>query len=324
MPARIACIASGLLVLCASAHLLASEPKKDALRSALPRLVRSQSAPQISDVVPPSSVRSEPTSSPGPISLQPQTIAIIILPGARVDLPLSDVYASARHVLERKTALRILPLDVLGMSGTKASIRVCAGNPSCFAQRVRTAATDVDLLLTIALDQITDQLLLALRVVDVQSEQAVGASAEEVPVGMSLAAGMEQQLSRVLPDSIWEQVGRLEVTSNPTNAEVSVGAFNCASPCVIRRMIPGTYPVTVRMLEFTPWQRVVTVSAGGTAHANAVLVAEEDERSITSSPLFWGAVGLVAIGAGVLTFFLAQPSDPQVDVCIATMPDQCN
>jgi len=267
---------------------------------------------------------SELSKASEPPPLKPRTIAIIILSGDKVGLPLSDVYSSARQVLEQRTALRILPLDVLGMSGRKAAIRACAGNPSCFAQRVRTAVADVDLLLTIALNQINDRLLMALRLVDIPSEQAIGASAEEVPVGMSVAGGMEQQLARVLPSSIWEQVGRLEVTSRPTNAEVAVGAFNCASPCVLRRLVPGTYPVSVRMPDFESWQRTVTIHAKGTAHANAVLIPRDDGESIVSSPLFWGAVGLVAVGAGVLTFFLAQPKDPQLDVCIATMPEQCN
>ena len=250
-------------------------------------------------------------------------IAVLILSGPQVGLPLSDVYAAARRALESHTALRVLPLDLLGMSDRETAIRECAGNPACFARRVRAVAADVDLLLTISLDQITDKLLLALRVVDVPSEQAIGASAEEVPLGMSLRGGMERQLPRVLPATIWNQIATVRVTSEPSSAEVVVGGYSCATPCTIRRILPGTYPVSVTKAGYDRWQGRVTLPARRTTNVQAAL-QEAASEGVLSSPYFWGAVGLVAVGVGILTFFLVQPGDDLVNVCIAANQDQCN
>ena len=260
-------------------------------------------------------------SSPA-TALRARRIAVLILSGPQVGIPLSDVYAAARRALESRTALRVLPVDLLGMSDREAAIRECAGNPACFARRVRAVTADVDLLLTISLDQISDKLLLALRLVDIPSEQAVGASAEEIPFGMSLLGGMERQLPRVLPGTIWDQVASVEVLTDPGNAEITVGRYNCASPCTIRRMVPGTYAVSVSKAGYEPWTGSVTIAARRKARVKATL-RESEEDSVLSSPYFWGAVGLVAIGAGILTFVLVQPGDQLVNVCIAGSPDLC-
>ena len=277
----------------------------------------------------PSPARGQATSPDLDVELAPsplkaRRIAVLILSGPQVGLPLSDIYLAARRALEARTALRVLPLDLLGMSGREAAIRECAGNPACFARRVRAVATDVDLLLTISLDQIRDKILLALRLVDIPSEQAIGASAEEVPMGMSLVGGMERQLPRVLPGTIWDQVATVRVESEPSTAEVTVGSYTCVSPCRLKRMVPGTYSVSVQKAGYETWRGTIVVAARRSARVQAVLREEESSSGILSSPYFWGAVGLVAVGAGILTFLLVQPGDQLVNVCIAGSQDQCN
>ena len=267
-------------------------------------------------------VLSDEVRAPDAPPVRPRRIAVLILSGPQVGLPLSEIYSSARRTLEARTALRVLPLDLLGMS-REAAIRECAGSPACFARRVRAVSSDVDLLLTISLEQISDQLLLALRLVDVPSERAVGASAEEVPVGMSLLGGMERQLPRVLPATIWDQVANVNVDSEPTNAEVTVGRYSCATPCRLRRLVPGTYPVSVSKAGYEPWTGIVSVAAKRSAQVRANL-QETESDGVLSSPYFWGAVGLAAVGAGILTFFLVQPDDQLINVCIAESQDSCN
>lgn len=260
---------------------------------------------------------------PQPPPLRPRRIAVLILSGPQVGLPLSDIYSAARRTLERRTALRVLPLDLLGMSDRDAAIRECAGNPACFARRVRGVAAGVDLLLTVSLDQISEKLLLALRLVDIPTEQAIGASAEELPFGMSLVGGMERQLPRVLPGTIWDQVASVEVTSEPSNAEVSVAGFNCATPCTVRRLVPGKYSVTVSKADHESWEGTVSVLARQTTRVRAELEPDDDD-GVLSSPYFWTAVGLVAVGAGVLTFLLVQPGDQLINVCISPSRDVCD
>ncbi len=258
-----------------------------------------------------------------PSPLRPRRIAVLILSSAQVGLPLSDVYASARRVLEGRTALQVLPLDLLGMSDREEAIRECAGNAACFARRVRAVAPDADLLLTISLDQISDNLLLALRLVDLPSKQAIGTSAEELPIGMSLSGAMERQLPQVLPGTIWDQVGRIEVDSEPSNAEVTVAGFNCASPCSLKRMVPGTYSVSISKAGYERWVSAVTVEPKRMARVKAILQESEGD-GVLSSPYFWSAVGIVAVGVGILTFFLAQPGDQLINVCISASQDQCD
>jgi len=248
-----------------------------------------------------------------------ETVAILILSGEEAGIPLSEVYAGARNAIERHTAINVAPLDAIGLAVREAAVRECAGKASCFARRVRGGSAN--LLLTVSVDRIDEGILLGLRLVDIESEQQIGATGDEIPAGMSMRGAMEQQLPDVFPQTVWDQIGVLVVDTTPNNAEVTVAGRSCASPCELKRLVPGTYEVTIRKAGYLDWSGPVTIEAGRTANLTQEL--QEPEGSIVKSPWLWGGIGLAAIGAGVAAFLLLRNDDRLVNVCIAPDPADC-
>lgn len=250
-----------------------------------------------------------------------ETVAILILSGEESGMPLSEVYAGARRAIEQHTAISVAPLDAIGLAVRDAAVRECAGKADCFAQKVRGGSAN--LLLTVSVDRIGEDqgLLLGLRLVDIESEQQIGAAGDEVPAGMSLLGAMEQQLPDVFPRSVWNQIGVLVVKTNPSNAEVTIAGRSCASPCELKRLVPGTYEASVRKAGYVDWTGPVTVVAQQTVTFEQTL--EEPEGGIASSPWLWGGIGLAAVGAGIAAFFLLRSDDRLVNVCIAPDPADC-
>ena len=268
-------------------------------------------------------------AAPVDLELAPQpapsvrTIAVLILSGEEAGVPLSEVYADARRAVETHTALRVAALDAIGLAEREAAIRECAGQGDCFARKVRAAATtQVDLLLTASIDRLDEGLLLGLRLVDIESGQQIGASGDEVPVGMSVLGAMERQLADVFPSDVWGQVADLRIETDPSNAEVSVAGRSCASPCELTRLFPGTYEVAAKKSGYLDWSGTVTLKAGGSGELVATL--QEPERSLVSNPLFWAGVVAGAAAIGLTTFLILRPTDHLVNVCVAEEPGLCD
>lgn len=260
--------------------------------------------------------KTEPDLSPGRL-LRPagKTVAILLISGGEVGVPSSEIYGNARQVVEAHTALNVAPLDVIGITEREAAIRDCAGNAKCFARRVRDTASNVNLLLTVSVDRLDDGYLLGFRLVDVATEQDLGAAGDEIPTGMSMLGAMEQQLPTVFPASVWDQIGALEIDSQPTAAEVTAAGRSCVSPCQLTRLTPGSYEVTIKKSGFLQWQGNAVVNPRETSRIEVKL--EEPAGGITSSPWFWVALGAVAVGGGVAAFFALRPSEKVVNLCIA-------
>ncbi|MCK6552824.1 PEGA domain-containing protein [Myxococcota bacterium] len=254
-----------------------------------------------------------------------RTVAILVLSGEEIGVPLSQIYSDARSVIEAHTALTVAPLDVISLDERAAVVRECAGRGACFAQKVRESATasNVSLLLTVSADRLDEGFLLGFRLVDVDTSRDVGAAGDEVPAGMSMLGAMEQQLPGVFPASIWDQISTVQVETTPANAEVTVGGRACASPCELTRMAPGGYEVTVRKAGFAPWTGSVTLDPRETSKVTATLEPLETSGGVLSSWVFWAAVGAVVVGGTAAAVVLAQPSDRVVSICIAEDRSLC-
>jgi hypothetical protein len=254
-----------------------------------------------------------------------RTVAILVLSGEEIGVPLSEIYANARSVIEGHTALTVAPLDVISLDERAAVVRECAGRGACFAHKVResASASNVGLLLTVSADRLEDGFLLGFRLVDVETSKDIGAAGDEVPTGMSMLGAMEQQLPSVFPSSVWGQIATVQVESTPTNAEVTVGGRSCVSPCELTRMMPGAYDVTVKKGGHAPWSSTVNLTAGETAKVQAALQLQEGSGGITSSWIFWTAIGAAVVGGAAVAVLATRPNDRVVTVCIAATRDQC-
>lgn len=283
------------------------------LATLLPSISSARAAP------PPPTAPPAPPAPPRSMSVKP--VAILLISGEEIGVPLSEIYSNARRVIESNTALPVAALDVISLDERAAAIRNCAGDARCFAAKVRATASNVGYLLTISADRLDEGFLLGFRLVDVETEREIGAAGDEIPVGMSMLGAMENQLPNVFPASIWGQIATLHIDSEPRVAEVTVGGRSCVSPCDLTRMPPGKYEVTIRKAGYLPWQGSVVLGARDTASVSTVL--KEAESKITSSPFFWGALGVLVAAGGVVSFLALRSTDRHVNICIAPDQRQC-
>ena len=251
-----------------------------------------------------------------------QTVAILILSGEEAGIPLSQLYGDARRVIEDNTPLNVAPLDVIALNQREAAIRDCAGKPECFAKKVRVSATShVDWLLTVSIDRLEDSTLIGLRLVDVGSAEEIGAAGDEVPLGMSMIGTMERQLPSVFGETVWGQIATLEVKTSPEGAEVTVAGRSCVSPCVLTRLPPRTYAISLKKTGYDPWEGNVTLAARETVRVEETLSAPPD--SIVTSPWLWSGVAIAAVGVGVALFFALRPVDTVVNICLTDNEARC-
>jgi hypothetical protein len=255
----------------------------------------------------------------------PKSVGIFVLSGEEVGTPISELYAAARRGIESETALDVAPLEVFPPSVRQTAIRQCAGDGACFAERVRQAGVDVDLLLLISADRIGEGILLGLRLVDLRlaaegKKPELAAVGEELPEGASLLRAMKDYLAGVFPKEIWGQVASVKVEANQPNAEVLVGATPCVSPCKLERMTPGQYEIVIRKAGYREWRGTIDLGSRQDETISATL--QEEEASLVANPLFWAAIiGAAAVGVGAV--FLLRPSNSPFEICVADSEEMC-
>lgn len=257
----------------------------------------------------------------------PKSLAIFVLSGEKVGAQMTDVYAVVRQGIEAETALEVAPLEVFPSTVRENAIRQCAGDPRCFAGKVREAGVQVDWLLLVSADRLGEGVLLGLRLIDLRLAAAnqppeLQAIGEQLPEGVSLLRAIKDYLAQVFPRDVWGQVASLKIEVDQPNAEVLVGQKTCVSPCSFARLAPGDYDVTVRKQGFVDFHKGLKLASRQDEVLNVALT--EEEGSLMASPFFWGAVGLGAAAATVLTVVLATAGSGKTTICITSNPELCD
>jgi hypothetical protein len=97
---------------------------------------------------------------------------------------------------------------------------------------------------------------------------------EFLPVGVKAEVtkgGEEEQSTPKAPESASEAKGSVNVSSNPTGADISVdGEFVGNSPATLK-LIAGKHTVTVKMSGYQDWSREINVQAGSEVQLSATL-----------------------------------------------------
>jgi len=102
---------------------------------------------------------------------------------------------------------------------------------------------------------------------------SVRRTVEFVPVGVKTdVAKQPEETAKTSDKSATEQLkGSVNVTSNPTGADVLLdGDFVGNSPAVLKPN-PGKHTITVKMSGFKEWTREITVQAGSELQLSATL-----------------------------------------------------
>lgn len=243
------------------------------------------------------------------------TVAVLILSEGQV--PLSEIYGTTRASLEAHTALRIAPLEAIGFEA-KEALRRCAGKPACFAEKLTSTSLTFDWLLSVSLDRSDAEMLVGLRLIDLERETELGAAGEIIQAPSLSTDSMSQVLGKVIPQNLWEQVAALVVESDPSGAEVHVANERCVSPCRLKRLLPGLYRVEVFSGGKKAFEQEVSLLAGREERIRADL--SEESAPIHESPWFWAAIGAGIIAVGVTGFVLLQDQEREVNLCF---PDGC-
>lgn len=256
-----------------------------------------------------------------PPTERPRSIAIFVLSGEKVGAQLTDVYAVVRQGIEAETALEVAPLEVFPSSVRDSAIRRCAGDGACFANTVRESGVAVDWLLLVSADRLGEGVLLGLRLVDLRLAAAgqppnLAAVGEQLPEGTSLLRALKDYLEQVFPRDVWGEVASLKIEVEQPGAEVVVGPKTCVSPCAFERLAPDDYEVVVRKQGYLDYRKSVRLASRQDEVLNISLT--EESSDLVSSPLFWGAVGLGAAAATVVTILLVTSAGGPTTICIGS------
>jgi hypothetical protein len=247
-------------------------------------------------------------------------IGILALTPPGFELSASEVYELARAVIEKETILEIAPFDVFSESMRQDAVRTCANDPACFLERFTATGTKIDLLLVASVADVDDQWLLGLRLVGAKGED-LGQLGTECDRS-SFSRAMEDQLARLIPPSIWGQVGSIEAITRPAGARAELGARTCLTPCRFERVALGEQTIMFGLDGFEPKRETVKVTHEG-ARVDVVLAAEAEPDAWYESPWVWVGVGVGVVAASVGIFFIARGTGPD-DVCITGDPAECD
>src|SRR5205823_3455990 len=126
-----------------------------------------------------------------------------------------------------------------------ASMRACAGNPSCFAASVREHAPNVDLILLASVRRIQGGFIVGLRLIDVGSGMDLGIGGGRLEQGASIAGALESEIPKLFPRAEFGPLPSLAIESDPSGADASIEGKRCRSPCTLSELSPGAHKVEV-------------------------------------------------------------------------------
>jgi hypothetical protein len=248
-------------------------------------------------------------------------IGILVLTPPGFELSPSDVYDTARAILERETLLEIAPYDVFSESMRQDAVRTCANDPSCFLERFLATGTRIDLLLVATVAEVVREWRVGLRLIDAKGSSLgqLGGECDRSTLGPA----MNDLLARLIPSTIWGQLGSIEVITDPPGARAELGAKSCFTPCRFDRIAPGEHAILFRREGFVAQRAAVNVKARDAAKVELALAPEVEPSKWYEGPWLWIGIGIgvAAAGAGVGIYFLAR--DRPDDVCITGDPGDC-
>lgn len=254
-----------------------------------------------------------------------RTLGVLLLTPPDFEMPISDLYRAVRKTVESNTRLEVLPLDLFSESARQAAVRGCAGNARCFVERYLESGVAVDLLLTMSVARLEEELLVGVRVLNARPGVATG----DLEVGghsassrNTLEEGLPSILSRAFPARVWGQIAGVAITSNPPGAVLGIGRETCVAPCRIEKLIPGEQELSVTKEGFEPHAVRLKLVPGETRELQIELTAVDTSTWYTS-PWFWGAVAVVVVGASVSTYVATRPGDSGDIVCFWNRPEDC-
>lgn len=229
----------------------------------------------------------------------------IVAIGNNVEL---EVFRTVRAVIEREilanTALDLAPQESVAGEVGQGALRACAGDAHCFAALVGRGFAHI---LVLSLGKIEGNFILSLRWIELDGARALerGLDARTITSAPQLEAEVVPALAAVFAGR-WGEAGSLMVRAEPADAEITVGASVCLSPCEIARMKAGTYAVGVRAPGFVDRRVDVVVRRGETTTLSLSL----DREAEGLSPWVWIAGSGVVVGAALTTILLATSSSP--------------
>ena len=255
----------------------------------------------------------------------PSRLAILVLPAPGMGIPASEVYLACRRAIEKDTAFRVAGLDTFSKSLEEEAVRECAGDSQCFARKLSDSGSQADWLLTVAMDRLGDDIALGLRLINIEQALRSGGGEKVVsdvlPGSSAPIRATTDLLPRVFEEQGWGQIGALSVQVAQSGAEILVDDNICVSPCRMERLPVGTHRVTVQKRGYETWTKNIEVKTGSMENISVSLKSTGTPTDL-STVLMWTGVGLGVVGAGFVTWFIAQPSDT-VNVCIAADAAQC-
>jgi hypothetical protein len=119
------------------------------------------------------------------------------------------------------------------------------------------------------------------------------------------------------PPVVQKKSANLYIDSKPTGASLTLDGKDLGAAPWSGPIIPGTYTITGTLRGYLPQVEEIAVGAGEGRHVLLELVPVADRSShkpFYKKWVFWAGASAVAVGAGVLVYFIVRPSyDVRID-----------
>lgn len=249
-----------------------------------------------------------------------------VVPGPYGQANLEALHASLSEAASMRLGLTVASYHEIQVDGAEtiaAAIRTCGSDPDCAARALRLSGYQLGL--QVISNFALDPPLITVALIDVAAGNNAGEVVVELSTGEPIGERVAKEAAILLDQTQHRRGGRVVVEVTPQDSTVVLaGARPTPGARHDYTLLPGRYRLEVLHDGYVSDTREVEVVAG---QAQAVVVQLSpvvvEEVSLFASPWFWGALGVVAVGAATATVLVVTQEPTPNCLCVGAAGGAC-
>lgn len=249
-----------------------------------------------------------------------------VVPGPYGQAKLESLHASLSEAAAFRVGLSVASYNEIQVDGAEtiaAAIRTCGSDPNCAARTLRLSGYQLGL--QVITNFALDPPLVTVALIDVAAGNNVGEVVVELSTGESIEERVAKEAAILLDQTQHRRGGRVVVEVSPQDSTVVLaGARPTPGTRHDYTLLPGRYRLEVLHQGFVSDTRELEVVAGQAQAVSVQLSAVVvEEAPLLASPWFWGALGVVVVGAATATVLVVTHEPTPSCLCIGAAGGVC-